>query len=165
MYSTLTFLNRDVFSHLQKLRSLENDRQWQSLIENSTDDERLEMIAVEGSMADAASRDLLQGCQLVLIDDSRSADDRSATIRAVVSQLPEDALLLIHDFEVVQYQQAADHLPYRFVFDALLPMTAVLSSQPLGRVRTYRKANRTIRRFAHCTPLDAIDEWLAVLKS
>jgi hypothetical protein len=75
-------------------------------------------------MGDAAAGVKVQDYDLVFIDDSKRAEDRAATIRAVAMRRPP--LVAIHDFEVFAYRRAAAVYRKRYRFTSLVPNTGVL---------------------------------------
>lgn len=157
--STLTFLNRDIYPALETLTSIENDSQWMESIRKSTSDSRLRILQADGAVSECVTNELLADAQLILVDDSTCAADRSATIRAVAERLQQPAILVIHDFEVPDYQQASSCLPGRFAFDALLPNTGVLCTEPLIDDQWFRRMNSTIRKYSNCIcPTDTV-QW------
>ena len=157
--STLSFLSKDVFPELIQLTSVENDAEWRDMIAQQANDSRLSMISVDGPVASAVSESLVRGNQIVLVDDSTCAQDRADTIRAVVRVLPLDSILVIHDFEVIDYQEASAELPYRLVCNTLLPNTGILSHRPILSERWFRRVNRTIGYHAKSICLTDTHQW------
>lgn len=97
LHSTPAFL---ALPGLKHLTSVENDPQWAARVRS--DDERHDVLVVEGSIADNLPP--LEDYDLVFIDDSTSAHERARTIRAVLSQ-PHPPVV-IHDAEVPEYAAA-----------------------------------------------------------
>jgi predicted O-methyltransferase YrrM len=96
-YSTPAFL---AAPGLTRLTSVENDPEWARKV--TTDDDRHEVLLVEGAIADHLPP--LEDYDLVFVDDSTSAYERARTIRAVLSQ-PHPPVV-IHDAEVPEYAAA-----------------------------------------------------------
>lgn len=145
--STPAFLDATVFPEITNLTSFENNADWWHRVNAHVGrDPRVDMRQVPGKMSEAVSTAGLDHADLILIDDSDCAADRCATIRKVLWSASADSLVLIHDFEVEVYREAAS-FPYRFVFDAVNPNTGLLSGSPLPMRRLHR-LNRLISRWS-----------------
>ncbi len=124
--STQTFLDRTCFPELVRLESYENDPQWAQCIKNHVgDDTRLHLHMVQGEMASAVNEVDLEAFDLIFIDDSTTAQLRSATIRAVATKQPQRAIVVIHDFECLAYRRAAHLFRHSFRFVGQNPNTGV----------------------------------------
>lgn len=158
-YSTLTFLNRAAFPHLERLQSVENDASWAETIhEAAKSDERWTLKLVRREIADAVPD--LEAFDLVLIDDSKTSAQRSATIRAVAGKQPQRPWIVIHDFEVEEYRRAAVGFKQRHTFKAYNPETGVLSN----RVTHWKSLDRTIRSNKMLDP-DQTVRWIRLLSA
>jgi len=158
-YSTLTFLNRAAFPHLERLQSVENDASWAETIhEAAKSDERWTLKLVRREIADAVPD--LEGFDLVLIDDSKTSAQRSATIRAVASKQPQRPWIVIHDFEVDEYRRAAAGFKQRHTFKAFNPETGVLCN---NRVNEWKVLDRTIRARSRTLEPDQTGKWIRTL--
>jgi hypothetical protein len=139
-YSTLTFLNRAAFPHLERLHSVENDNSWSELIsEVAKNDKRWRLQLVEGEVADSVSAIDLERFDLILIDDSKTSAQRAATIRAVANKRPQRPWIAIHDFEIGEYKEAASGFRQRHTFKAYNPETglvanSIVNARPLARL-------------------------------
>lgn len=158
-YSTLTFLNRSAFPHLERLHSIENDDSWATTIqEAATDDDRWSLQLVSGEIS-ASVVDLdLESFDLILIDDSKTSAQRAATIRAVACKQPQRPWIVIHDFEVEEYRRAASAFKYKHRFRAYNPETGVVGN----RVDELKTIDRVIRAKAKKLEPDAIRKWMEV---
>ena len=58
-YSTLTFLNRSAFPHLEQLHSVENDDAWAATIQEAASDSRWKLQLVNGSCGSVTQQVLL----------------------------------------------------------------------------------------------------------
>ena len=156
-YSTLTFLNRAAFPHLERLQSVENDTSWAETIhEAAKSDERWTLKLVRREIADSVPD--LEAFDLVLIDDSKTSTQRSATIRSVAAKQPQRPWIVIHDFEVGEYRRAAADFKHRHTFKAFNPETGVLSNRP-----THLKSlDRAIKSKARAIEPDQTGRWLRV---
>lgn len=142
-YSTFTFLNRSVFPHLERLQSVENDAAWAETIRESAKDERWTLKLVNGEIVNAVSSLDLETFDLILIDDSKNSEQRSATIRSVASKQPQRPWIVIHDFEVGEYKKAAARFKQKHAFSAYNPATGLVCNEaidvkPLTSVLKFR---------------------------
>src|SRR6185436_8496577 len=129
-YSTLTFLNRSAFPHLERLHSVENDDSWAATIQEvAKDDPRWTLRLVNGEISESVLDLDLEAFDLILIDDSKTSTQRAATIRAVASKQPQHPWIVIHDFEVEEYREAASGFKHRYRFRAYNPETGVVANQ------------------------------------
>ena len=105
-HSTRLFLSKAVFPALEQLVTVEQDPHWRSLVESG--DPRQQVV----DRCDSLDFDL------IFIDDQITTEARVLTIEKVAGQRP-NAVVVIHDFNKPEYQQAAkfDHqvsIPTRF---------------------------------------------------
>jgi len=160
-YSTLTFLNRSAFPHLERLHSIENDDSWaQTIQEAAKDDHRWTLQVVKGEISESVADIDLESFDLILIDDSKSSAQRAATIRAIARKQPKHPRIVIHDFEVEEYRQAASGFKHRHRFRAYNPETGVVGN----RVDKWKLIDRVIRTKAKVLEPDAIEQWTAVFR-
>jgi hypothetical protein len=158
-YSTLTFLNRAAFPHVERLQSVENDSSWAETIhEAAKSDERWTLKLVRREIADAIPD--LEAFDLILIDDSKTSTQRSATIRAVAGKQPQRPWIVIHDFEVDEYRQAAADFKHRHTFKAFNPETGVVSNRPTQ----LKSLDRTIKSNKMLDP-DRTAHWIRILSA
>jgi hypothetical protein len=159
-YSTLTFLNRSAFPHLERLQSIENDTSWAEIIQASAqDDQRWALKLVDGGIADAVTHLDLEAYDLILIDDSKSSAQRAATIRAVAACEPQRPWIVIHDYEVDEYRDAASGFKHRYRFKTYNPQTGLVCNQSaevkrLGRILTENKQLEP----------DDLERWIQILR-
>jgi len=112
-HSTPFFLG---LPNLERLVSVETDREWHTRIAGAHDDERLQLR--KKRPPDIGRFDL------IFIDDGTEAVHREATIRWVLSR-PHPPVV-IHDAEVPQYLSAIDQLAENHVtFHKYTPWTAL----------------------------------------
>lgn len=161
-YSTLTFLNRAAFPQLKELQSVENDAVWAEKVrEKVKDDKRCTIHVIPGAMSDAVPNFNLETFDLILVDDSTSAEQRAATIRALSSVRPSNPWTLVHDYEVEEYQRAASGFKHRFAFKAYNPHTGFVSNSiEKHELKTLDKRIRS--NSARLEP-DDVAGWLRVL--
>ena len=159
-YSTLTFLNRSAFPHLERLHSIENDDAWAATIQEvAKDDERWTLQLVNGEISDSVADLDLESFDLILIDDSKTSAQRAATIRAITAKQPQRPLIAIHDFEVDEYRDAAAGFKHRHRFRAYNPETGVLSNSALDM----RTLNRSLKQNAKTLEPNDINAILQIL--
>jgi hypothetical protein len=156
-YSTLTFLNRSAFPHLERLHSVENDSAWAATIQEvAKDDDRWTLRLVNGEIAESVSDLDLESFDLILIDDSKTSVQRGATIRAIAAKQPQRPWIVIHDYEVDEYRDAASGFKNRHRFRAYNPETGVVGN----RVDQWKTIDRVIRTKAKLLEPDAISQWI-----
>ena len=160
-YSTLTFLNRAAFPHLERLQSVENDGAWAHTLRDSVKgDQRWMLNLVDGEIADSVTSLDLEAFDLIMIDDSQTSAQRSLTIRAITAMQPQRPWIVIHDFEIEEYRRAAAGFKHRHVFKAFNPETGVLSNH----VTHWKSLDRTIRSNKMLDP-DRTVHWIRVLSA
>ena len=156
-YSTLTFLNRSAFPQLERLHSIENDDSWASTIHDAANnDRRWTLQLVNGEISESVAGLALESFDLILIDDSKTSAQRAATIRAIASKQPQRPWIVIHDYEVEEYRDAASTFKHRHRFRAYNPETGVVGN----RVDEWRAMDRVIKMKARTLEPDAIAEWI-----
>ena len=156
-YSTLTFLNRSAFPYLERLHSIENDDSWaQTIQETAKDDRRWRLQLVNGEISETVADLDLESFDLILIDDSKSFEQRVATIGAIAAKQPQHPWIVIHDFEVKEYRDAASGFKQRHRFRAYNPETGVVGN----RVDELNAIDRIIRSKAKLLEPDAIADWM-----
>jgi hypothetical protein len=154
-YSTLTFLNRSAFPHLERLHSIENDDAWAQTIQDATNDGRWTLQLVNGEISESVADLDLESFDLILIDDSKTSSQRAATIRAIGAKQPRHPSIVIHDFEINEYRAAASAFKHGHRFRAYNPETGVLSNSALDM----RALNRSLKQNAKALEPDDIKAW------
>src|SRR5829696_3354959 len=157
-YSTLTFLNRSAFPHLERLYSIENDDSWAAKIEEAAQDDRWTLHLVNGEIAESIADLDLEAFDLILIDDSKTSAQRAATIRAIVRKQPQRPWIVIHDFEVEEYRQAASGFRRRHRFRAYNPETGVVANS--DQIDEWQAIDRVIKSKAKALEPDAVARWV-----
>jgi|KBSSwiStaDraftv2_1062776.scaffolds.fasta_scaffold431737_2 precorrin-6B methylase 2 len=156
-YSTLTFLNTSAFPHLEQLHSIENDDAWAATIQEAAKhDRRWTLQLVNGEIADCIAGLDLESFDLILIDDSKTSAQRAATIRAIAAKQPQHPWIVIHDFEVDEYRQAASGFKHRHGFRAYNPETGVVAN----RINEWKLIDQVIKSKAKLLEPDAISQWI-----
>ena len=162
-YSTLTFLNRAAFPDLVTLDSYENDQVWAATIAEQTQgDPLLHLHTLNGPMHTAVSSLCFEDYDLVFIDDSLLAEARAKTIALTAQYCKATNLVLVHDYEVSDYQCAAQAFQWRFLFNAYNPCVGLLSCGPLIDRRELDRLNNLVKLHAkHVAPED-VQFWLTL---
>jgi len=156
-YSTFTFLNALAFRHLERLQSVENDAVWAETIrESARDDNRWKLKLVNGEIANSVSDMDLESFDLILIDDSKNSEQRSATIRSVASRHPQRPLIVIHDFEVEEYRKAASSFKQRHAFRVYNPETGLVSNTAID----VKPLTRVLKSHAKTLEPDDLERWI-----
>ena len=163
-YSTRTFLKRSVFPDLKELQSVENDADWAATIcEAIKDDSRCVVTFVSGAMCDAVRAFDLETFDLILVDDSTSAQQRAATIRALSNLHPLTPWLVIHDYEVEEYRRASLEFKQRFTFKAYNPHTGLISNSAI--TSAVKTLDQRLKENSSQLAPDNIEGWLRVLRT
>ena len=159
-YSTLTFLNRSAFPHLEQLRSVENDTAWAETISEAVkNDRRWSLTRVAGGIADAVSMVDLEEFDLILIDDSQTATQRASTIQAICSKDPRRAWVVIHDFEVSEYRRASSGFRQKYAFKVYNPWTGLVWNS-VTEARRAKALDRVLKEHAKNLEPDDVDGWV-----
>lgn len=162
-YSSLTFLDRSCFPDLKRLVSWENDRTWfEEMKPVIGADSRAEYRFIAGPIAAGLDRESITSATLILIDDSTTATDRAATIARVAELARPETLVLVHDFETAEYLTAAELYPQRYVFEAFMPQTGLLSLGRTFPMRRLQRLDRSIRRASEIVAPNDLAAWTRI---
>jgi Methyltransferase domain len=157
-YSTLTFLNRSAFPHLKQLQSIENDASWAETIQEAArHDQRWTLQLVNGEIAESVSHLDLEAFDLILIDDSKSSAQRAATIRAISARKSQRPWIVIHDYEVDEYRQAAIGFKQRYKFSTYNPQTGLMCNTASHEVKSL---HRLVKEKSKSLQPDDVDGWI-----
>lgn len=159
-YSTLTFLNRSAFPHLERLQSVENDVSWaETVAEVAKNDPRWKLTLTDGEIAQAISTIDLEAFDLILVDDSKTAAQRVATIQAIARKEPRRAWIAIHDFEVDEYRRAASNFRQRYSFKVYNPWTGLVWNG-LTESRSLKALDRVLKEKSRRLEADDVKGWI-----
>lgn len=162
-YSTKTFLNRAAFPDLKELHSVENDLVWaEEISEETKADTRGKLHITNSPICDAVSNFDLESFDLVLVDDSKTAVERAATIRTLSAFQPSNPWFVIHDYEVDDYQSASYSFKQRFTFKAYNPQTGFLSNT--SEERELKAIDKWIKTNSLRLEPDDVEGWLRVFR-
>jgi hypothetical protein len=164
-FSTLAFLDRQCFPELERIVSVENDPRWVEQIRVlAGGDPRLELRAVSGTVSKAAAQEALAEYDTIFVDDSRSVADRTETIATIARKRPERPVVVIHDFEILEYRYAALPFSHCVRFRGLSPNVGVVWNGAGLPTRPLRRLDVRLREL----PLPALAPdhpgWLAWVK-
>jgi predicted O-methyltransferase YrrM len=157
-YSTLTFLNRTAFPHLERLQSIENDVSWAETMKASVNDDRCILSLVTGEIADRVRELDLEAFDLILIDDSKTSAQRASTIRAIAARQTQRPWIVVHDFEVEEYRKAAIGFKQRHTFRAYNPHTGLVCNKTLD----VKLIEQLVKKNSKALAPDDLEGWLTV---
>jgi hypothetical protein len=159
-YSTLTFLNTAAFPDLERLQSVENDASWaETLHDVAKDDDRWSLNLIDSEIADSVPNLDLEVFDLILIDDSKTSAQRASTIRAIAEKQPQRPWIVIHDYEVEEYQQAARSFGQRYSFKSYNPQTGLVCNTATS---TMKSLNKMVKEKSKLLEPDDVKGWIAV---
>lgn len=128
IYSTPTFCDRTIYPKVECVHSYENNGAWVRRVKKlyKRVPGKLTFISYGNSIVDAIDSIDFEYYDLLFIDNGVSSEERVATIEKVALAKPQRALVLIHDFDTVAYQWAADPFEHLMVYYTQLPQTGIL---------------------------------------
>lgn len=89
--------------------------------------------------------------------------ERAATIREVTARPADSTVVVIHDYEMAEYQQAVRGFTNRYGFDCLNPNTGVLWNNAPVAEPGPRSLNELIKRHAGDLQPEDVDGWVRAL--
>ncbi len=162
-YSTATFLNREIFPQVVWVQSFDNDAEWLNKIAATNKDSRLHLSFVDGAMSKVVSEINFTDFDLLFVDDSLTVAERAQTISMISNNYSPSNVVLIHDYEVKEYQKAARVFRHRFGFDAFNPQTGVMWGNHSLDKRKLKKLNAILKLYSRKIPPDDLNRWLEIL--
>jgi hypothetical protein len=165
-YSTLAFLNRAAFPDVTSVLTIESDSDWISRVyAAANDDPRLTIRHVPEPIENILPELDLAEYDLVLVDSSTEAARRSALIRKLADQATGTCLVVIHDFEIDLYKQAAKGFSNRVDYSAFNPCTGILwHANRDGDKKMLKGIRGTIGSYAQVLKPDDIESWVTVFR-
>lgn len=127
-YSTPLFLDRRYFPLVEKLVSFETDKGWYDSMKTAFVDDRLFLIYEEKSLHEQVTPFLFLGCDLVFVDNGNRASERVQVLEELNTLQPA-SLVVVHDYDVREYQHATRDFPLRLAYTEVVPHTALLFSK------------------------------------
>lgn len=156
-------MNRKAFPYLERLQSVENDASWAEIVaEIARSNERSTLTFAEGEIAEAIANIDLEQFDLILVDDSKTAAQRSETIRAISAKEPRRPWIAIHDFEVRDYRRAATNFRQKYAFKVYNPWTGLVWNG-LTETRTMRALERSLKDHSKTLEPDDVKGWINAL--
>lgn len=163
-YSTPTFLNKFVFPSLIALESFETDQIWLDQVSTLVvEDPRFSGRLVHGVMGQAIQRADLESYDLIFVDDSTSGEERASTIVAIATRQPKRALVVIHDFEIQAYRDAAKAFESRFIFKSFNPQTGIVWNGDRALGKTLKRIETAARQNAPKLEPEDVSGWMKAL--
>lgn len=162
-YSTRTFLNETAFPELSLLHSIENDREWAERTSSSIEKtSRFQLTPVETQMSLYIPSIRDWNYELIFIDDSLTAAERAETIQQVAQHCHANNIIVIHDFDVLDYRHASRHWPHRFTFTGIMPHVGIAWDEADLDREHLRRLDRLIADHASTIDPDDIDSWINI---
>ncbi len=164
--STPAFLNRAAFPDLHRLHSFENDPEWLRVVRDLVgSDPRVHLEQVAGKMA-AVPRTLpLEEYDLIFIDDSMITEQRASTVSAVAERAPRRPIVVVHDFETREYQEAGRPFRHVYRFQLYLPNTGILWNGDPALARHFERLERCLAPHLRAVAADDVDQWGSILSA
>jgi hypothetical protein len=159
-FSSKAFLNSRIFPSVAELTSLETDGMWlEKVSAELQQDSRFKPRLITRLMAEGIKEVDLEEFDLVFVDDSTSVDERRQTIQRISEKQPVHPFIVIHDFEVGEYRNAAKDFKYRHTFRALTPQTGIVWNRSDRELPALRELDRTIKQFCRLYEPDDLHSW------
>jgi len=159
-FSTPTFLNPEVFMDLERLHSYETDRSWyEKTLTAFSDDLRYQPRFVKGAMSVGLQELELGQFDLIFVDDSTSAVERAETIQQLANRPLSGQLIVIHDFEIRNYRDAASTFEHRLIFRAFTPQTGAVWNGSNETAEVLKELSRQIIHHSSSIPVEDVESW------
>lgn len=123
-YSTPLFLNRSLFPQMKRLVSVENDQEWADRIASDHVDPRFNLIVNPTPVADFLSLLNLTDYDLIFVDNA-SMKERISAIEYLARNI-FTSRVVIHDFEIQEYRDAAKPFTHMLVDWFRTPSTGMV---------------------------------------
>ena len=165
-YSTLTFLNRSAFPDVISVSTIESELDWIAKVYGAAkDDPRLRIRHVPEPIESVLPELDLAQYDLILVDSSSEAARRAALIGALADRFTGTCLVVIHDFEIESYKQAAKGFSNRVDYSAFNPCTGVLwQAKRDCEKKVLKNIRRIISRHAKACAPDDVESWAGVFR-
>ena len=121
-YSTGMFLNKELFPFVEKLVTVESDPNWADAVK--VNDPRHDMIVIPEPIETYLDTLDLESFDMIFVDNSTSGDRRCDTLR-YVSEKVKKPLVVMHDFQVSTYAEAAKSFKHIIIDNRQEPWTAL----------------------------------------
>lgn len=124
-FSTLTFLNRDVFPNLESLVTTESQKRWADIMKSRIEDSRWTLIPDDEA-------DPIADVDIIFVD-SLTGDSRVRTLNKILA-MGFQGIVVCHDSQEPYYRETLPKFPYRYNFPQYIPHTAVLSIRHIPKL-------------------------------
>jgi len=163
MYSTLTFLDSNLFPELTKLDTFDTDAFWAIQVQEWTKgDPRITLRLTQDPMCKVVQEIDLSEYDLVFIDDSTTIEERAATIKRI-AESRSARLAVIHDFEIPEYRRSCSMFRNKYEVRGLNPSTGVAWNSGIRKEQLTR-VNSIICRNSSMVDLSDVKTWAALLR-
>jgi hypothetical protein len=147
LFSTLTFLDRTACPSVEVLDSYEDDPEWfESMMTRVGGDARANLQFRQSPLAATVEQLDLADYDLILVDDSRTREERTGTLHSVFSRWTSVNVALVHDFEISEYRHASACPLERLTFNAYCPCTGALWRKDRLDRTLMRELKRTVAK-------------------
>jgi hypothetical protein len=127
-------------------------------------DDRFHARLISGPMSSGLQDSTLEAFDLIFVDDSTSAVERADTIRHLANRSLSKTLIVIHDFEIRNYRDAASTFQHQQIARAFTPQTGVVWNGSAPLVAVLKKLNLQIIHHSKKIPVDDVTSWGRVLR-
>ena len=165
--STPVFLNKVCYPGLERFESIENDLKWfDKLKSDSGFKGNSNILYYPGRIADYVKEIGNASYDVILIDDSYETHDRVETIRSIFqSAVSNSAIVLIHDFETRDYQEAVKEWPNCYSFISFLPNVGVVwKDKKVMNLDVLTSIYKTIERYKWDFSIYDLNKWVEVFE-
>jgi len=125
-YSTPLFLNKTIFTQVERVLSLEHDQVWADKIKAAFPDPRLQLVLVTEPLEDYLCLVKMHEFDLVFVDNGTDASTRAKTIEYIARNSTTGQKVVIHDYENQEYRDAARPFKHCILDGFRLPQTAMV---------------------------------------
>ena len=165
MYSTLTFLNRQVFPDVLHVDSVESDPEWMSKVSAAAKgDPRLRIRLVEEPIQRVLREIHLNSYDFILVDSSTDAGRRASLIRELAARQDFSALVAVHDFEIGLYRAAAKGFRHVVQYTAYNPCTGILWQTTPDPGPALKQLSKIVSRYSKRLQPDDVQAWAAAFR-
>ena len=145
---------------LEQLHSYETDRSWyEKTLTAFSDDLRYQPRFVKAAMSAGLQEIELGQFDLIFVDDSTSAVERAETIQQLANRPLSGQLIVIHDFEIRNYRDAASSFEHSQIFRAFTPQTGVVWNGSNETVEVLKELSRQITYHSRSIPVEDVESW------
>lgn len=127
LFSTPLFVNPVFFPNVSHITCVESEKDWYEKVQsNFIGKDMVELVFAEPNVSNYVSS-IETSFDLIFIDDSLTTEERASTIKKVAQMKDlNNTVVVIHDFEVPEYQQASRLFEHRYIFQCFNPNIGVV---------------------------------------